>query len=56
MNVRWTYNYKGEPEQIDHILVSPELTGKSGIKTHIIDTNDDKISDHNPVIVKLTLE
>ena len=54
-DVRWTYNYKGEPEQIDHILISSGLTSKSGIKTSILETNDDKISDHNPVIVKLKL-
>ncbi len=54
-DVRWTYNYRGEPEQIDHILVSPGLTSRSGIKTSILETNDDKVSDHNPVIVKLTL-
>ena len=54
-DVRWTYNYKGEPEQIDHILISPGLTNRSGIKTSILETNDHKISDHNPVIVKLTL-
>lgn len=54
-DVRWTYNYKGQPEQIDHILISPGLSKKSDIKTSIIETNDDKVSDHNPVIVKLVL-
>ncbi len=54
-DVRWTYNHKGEPEQIDHILVSPGLSNKSEIKTSILETNDESISDHNPVIVKLKL-
>lgn len=54
-DVRWTYNYKGEPEQIDHILISPELTSQSGIKTSIIEVNDPLISDHNPIVVKLNL-
>ena len=54
-DVRWTYNYKGEPEQIDHILISPGLTNKSGIKTRIIEVDDDLVSDHNPVIVTLDL-
>ncbi|MEM9023356.1 MAG: endonuclease/exonuclease/phosphatase family protein [Bacteroidota bacterium] len=54
-DVRWTYNYKGEPEQIDHILISPGLANRSGIQTHILNTNDEKVSDHNPVIVKLKL-
>ena len=54
--VRWTYNYKGEPEQIDHILISPGLTTQSGIKTSIIDISDEMVSDHNPVITKLNLK
>ena len=54
-DVRWTYNYKGEPEQIDHILVSPGLSKNADIKTHILETNDEHVSDHNPVIVKLKL-
>ncbi len=54
-DVRWTYNFRGQPEQIDHILVSPGLTKKDGIKTSILITGDEKISDHNPVIVKLNL-
>ena len=55
-DVRWTYNYKGEPEQIDHILVSTGLTSKAGIETTILEVNDEAISDHNPVIVKLKLK
>lgn len=55
-DIRWTYVYRGEPEQIDHILISPGLAGRSGIKTSILETGDDNISDHNPVIVKLKLK
>lgn len=54
-DIRWTYNYRGEAEQIDHILVSPGLSTRKGIKTSILETGDEKISDHNPVIVKLQL-
>lgn len=54
--VRWTYNYKGEPEQIDHILISPGLTSGRGIQTRIIEVTDKKISDHNPVVVTLKLQ
>lgn len=53
--VRWTYNYQGEREQIDHILVSPGIAIKDGIQTQIMETPNDKVSDHNPVIVKLSL-
>ncbi|WP_196887363.1 endonuclease/exonuclease/phosphatase family protein [Aureivirga sp. CE67] len=55
-DVRWTYNYQGEPEQIDHILVSTGLTTKTGIKTEILETNDEKISDHNPIVVTIDLQ
>lgn len=55
-DVRWTYNYLGQQEQIDHILVSQGLTTESGIKTSILETNDENISDHNPIIVKLNLQ
>lgn len=55
-DVRWTYNYMGEPEQIDHILISPSLAKSNSIKTSIIETNDNKISDHNPIIVTLSLK
>lgn len=53
--VRWTYNYRGEPEQIDHILVSSGIAIKDGIQTRILETPSEKISDHNPVIVRLSL-
>lgn len=55
-DVRWTYNYRGEREQIDHILISPSLAPRDGIHTRILETPDDTISDHNPVIVRITLE
>ena len=55
-DVRWTYNYRGEPEQIDHVLVSPGLTTRKGIQTRILEVKDEQISAHNPVIVRLTLK
>lgn len=55
-DVRWTYNYKGEPEQIDHILLSSGIANSRGIQTTILDINDKSISDHNPVIVRLKLK
>lgn len=55
-DVRWTYNYKGEPEQIDHILISTNLAARRGIQTSILKTDDEKVSDHNPVIVKIKLK
>ncbi|MCR9253356.1 MAG: endonuclease/exonuclease/phosphatase family protein [bacterium] len=55
-DVRWTYNFRGEPEQIDHILISPGLSSSKGIKTRIIETTDDQVSDHNAVVVSLNLK
>ena len=64
--VRWTYNYRGQMEQLDHILLSMSLTDlcgendyrqkKWGIQTTIIPTNNEAISDHNAVIVQLNLK
>lgn len=64
--VRWTYNYRGQMEQLDHILLSMSLTDlcgtndyrqkKWGIQTTIIPTNNEAISDHNAVVVQLNLK
>lgn len=58
---RWTYQYKGSKEQIDHILISIPLTKlcyantpkRYGIETQVIRTEDPLISDHNALLVKL---
>lgn len=62
-DTRWTYNYKGQKEQIDHILLSLSLKhacrgnnpkqNQWGIKTSILPTNNDNISDHNALIIEL---
>lgn len=59
--LRWTYNYKGQYEQLDHILLSLTLRdlcknndpkqGNMGIQTTIIPTTDPLVSDHNAVRV-----
>lgn len=59
---RWTYQFKGNREQIDHILLSLPLTklfrsnrtATFGIETNIIVTADEFISDHNAVVIGLT--
>lgn len=65
-NTRWTYNYKGQQEQIDHILLSLSLKNACknnnrkqkqwGIKTSILPTNNEAISDHNALIVNLSFK
>lgn len=57
-STRWTYQFKGEKEQIDHILLSYGFQklckSNGGIRTSILETNDALISDHNGVKVALT--
>ena len=65
-DVRWTYNYKGQMEQIDHILLSDSFmdlcrendyrNNTWGIKTSILETNDEYLSDHNAIKVELFFE
>lgn len=63
---RWTYAYKGQQEQIDHILLSIGLKNacksnnpkqkQMGVHTSIVPTNDKKVSDHNALVVELTFD
>lgn len=63
LTTRWTYNYKGQYEQLDHILLSLSVRDlcqdnnprqkQWGIKTSIVPTPNDFISDHNAVRVQL---
>lgn len=65
-DTRWTYDYKGQREQIDHILLSLSLKKQCknnnpkqnqwGIKTSITETGDELISDHNALIVELNFK
>lgn len=65
-DTRWTYNYKGRFEQIDHILLSLSIKeqcirnnpkqNKWGIKTSIIPTTDKEVSDHNALLVELNFK
>ena len=62
--IKSTYQYRGNQEQIDHILLSPNFnelcyrnspkSGRWGIKTSIIETKNERISDHNALKVELT--
>ena len=65
-NIRWTYNYRGQMEQLDHILLSLSLQElclennyrqkQWGIQTTIIPTTSEEISDHNAVVVELNFK
>ncbi len=61
--LRTTYNFRGNREQIDHILLSHSFkalcksnsfsSGRWGIRTSIIETQDPAISDHNALKVEM---
>ncbi len=60
-STRWTYQFQGNKEQIDHILLSIPLTrlcyrntsSRFGITSTIIETDDKFVSDHNALLVHL---
>ena len=55
---RWTYRFKGQREQIDHILLSQSIVQavfpRKGIRAETGPVPDRNVSDHRPLIVKLT--
>ncbi|MFC3883906.1 lamin tail domain-containing protein [Bacillus songklensis] len=57
---QYTYNYEGNAQVLDHILVSNNLTSRT--KVDIVNINSDfteehgRASDHDPVIVQLDLK
>ena len=57
---RWTYEFRGELNQIDHILLSYSLRKSqiSGISTEVLEvpsTTAPRISDHRPILVTIEL-
>ncbi len=57
---RWTYQFRGELNQIDHILVSYSLRKNqtTAIRSSVMDIpvqNDPPISDHRPLIVSIEM-
>ena len=58
LNTRWTYEYQGVYNQIDHVLLSDavlELCRSNGIRTRTFSHDDPLASDHKPLIVTLEL-
>lgn len=54
---RWTYEFRGQREQIDHILLSPSIAiavKRKGIQATTGPMPDRQVSDHRPLIVTLT--
>ncbi len=55
---RWTYEFQGERNQIDHILLSPSIKGivtSRGIRPRVPDQPVRLASDHRPFVVTLDL-
>ena len=55
---RWTYEFQGERNQIDHILISPsikEIAKNGGIKPRVPDQPNRLASDHRPFVLTLDL-
>jgi hypothetical protein len=54
---RWTYEFQGERNQIDHILISPsikEIAKNGGIKPRVPDQPNRLASDHRPLCLRWT--
>jgi predicted extracellular nuclease len=58
-NERYTYVYLGNSQVLDHVLVSPALADGAGIDVVHVNAEfpaADRASDHDPVIIELSLE
>jgi endonuclease/exonuclease/phosphatase family metal-dependent hydrolase len=55
-NTRWTYEFRGIRQQLDHILISQSVKkASSSIKPRTIEITDRVISDHRPFVLLLNL-
>ncbi len=53
-DTRWTYQFQGIRQQIDHILVSRSVKGMGKLKPSVAEQADPLVSDHRPLL--LTVE
>jgi endonuclease/exonuclease/phosphatase family metal-dependent hydrolase len=57
-DTRWTYEFQGTRNQIDHILLSPsilDIINRKGIQPRVPEQTNPAASDHRPFVVKLDL-
>jgi endonuclease/exonuclease/phosphatase family metal-dependent hydrolase len=58
-DTRWTYEFQGTRNQIDHILLSPSVRTlvrkDTNIKPRVPDQNDKIASDHRPYVLTLSI-
>lgn len=51
---RWTYQFRGERNQIDHILLSESIRASSTeVRSRVARVSDESVSDHSPLIVTI---
>jgi len=58
LDTRWTYQYEGVRQQIDHILLSYSIKDackRGGIKAWTVEHGNSLASDHRPLVVELRL-
>ncbi|MFY7973977.1 MAG: endonuclease/exonuclease/phosphatase family protein [Rubrivivax sp.] len=55
---RYTYNFDGNAQALDHMFVSPNLLNKAGWAFDVIHANSefiDQVSDHDPLLLRLAM-
>ncbi len=56
---RWTFEFQGERNQLDHILLAPsirEIVPSGGIRPRVPDQPDPSASDHRPFVLTLDIQ
>lgn len=56
LDTRWTYQFQGRREQIDHLLLSDsikEACKSGGVKSEVLENTNPLVSDHRPFVVNL---
>jgi predicted extracellular nuclease len=53
-NQQYTYVFNGISQVLDHILVSPRVTGVRYQVVHVNSEYHDQVSDHDPQVVDIT--
>ena len=52
-STRWTYEFQGVRNQIDHILLSRSIVSASDVETEFVEQTDSFASDHRPMVVTI---
>ncbi|GKS59864.1 hypothetical protein YTPLAS18_34000 [Nitrospira sp.] len=53
---RWTYEFRGVRQQLDHILISQSVKDASKkVSPRVLDQTNPRVSDHRPFVLTLDL-